>query len=511
MMTHFFSVFKVKREERWPAAVALLIFIALNALTIIRYNDSYRLLRRNYHNFFVHTFHVSGFDPLTYSVVSQWEIGYNPYRHPLLAFFMYIPNQINQGLIMLTGMNMVQWVVATLLIVCAFYSFIFLYRILRENLTLRGPHPAGPAGPAGGEEGTAPLTLSTVDATLLTSLFFSFAYVLLVTMVPDHFCLSMCILLLTLYVAGQYERTGKRLKVWQTIVLFLLTAGISLNNGLKTFMAAWWTNGRHFFSPKFFIAAVILPCLAIWGFARWEYAHFVWPQEHARHLAKEKRMRTMEEQTYTRLAEQAKAEGDYDSAAIRTEVNNIMAHKRAAQKQWAYEHSSARKQGKPLAKGEFMRWTDSTTPRLRTIVENVFGEGIQLHRDYLLEDVLASKKPVIVPYRHGWNYAVEGLVLLLFLAGALCACRQRFFWLVCSFAALDWMLHMGLGFGINEVYIMSAHWIYILPIAMGYLLLRLHALRQKARPALITARILILCLTAYLWIWNGTLLVEYML
>ena len=88
-MTHPFSVFKIKREERWQALVALLVFIALNALTIIRYNGTYHLLRKNYHNFFVHTFHVSGFDPLTYSVVSQWEIGYNPYRHPLLAFFMY--------------------------------------------------------------------------------------------------------------------------------------------------------------------------------------------------------------------------------------------------------------------------------------------------------------------------------------------------------------------------------------------------------------------------------------
>ena len=57
---------------------------------------------------------------------------YNVYRHPLLAFFMYIPNQINQGLMMLTGINCVQFVVGAILVFCAFYSFIFLYRIFRE-------------------------------------------------------------------------------------------------------------------------------------------------------------------------------------------------------------------------------------------------------------------------------------------------------------------------------------------------------------------------------------------
>ncbi len=32
------------------------------------------------------------------------------------------------------------------------------------------------------------------------------------------------------------------------------------------------------------------------------------------------------------------------------------------------------------------------------------------------------------------------------------------------------MLHIGLGFGLNEVYIMAGHWIYAIPIAIGFLL-----------------------------------------
>lgn len=131
-MKKIFDIFKIKKEERVSALVALIIACALNALTVIKYHSQFSQITDNYHKLFVKTFHVAGFDPLTYSIVSHWDTEYNVYRHPLLAFFMYIPNQINQGLMMLTGINCVQFVVGAILVFCAFYSFIFLYRIFRE-------------------------------------------------------------------------------------------------------------------------------------------------------------------------------------------------------------------------------------------------------------------------------------------------------------------------------------------------------------------------------------------
>ena len=131
-MKKVFDIFRIKREERGAALVALIIACALNALTIIKYYAQFSQITDSYHRLFVRTFRVSGFDPLTYSIVSHWDTEYNVYRHPLLAFFMYIPNQINQGLMMLTGINCTQFVVGAILVFCAFYSFIFLYRIFRE-------------------------------------------------------------------------------------------------------------------------------------------------------------------------------------------------------------------------------------------------------------------------------------------------------------------------------------------------------------------------------------------
>ena len=199
-MKKIFDIFKIKKEERVSALVALIIACALNALTVIKYHSQFSQITDNYHKLFVKTFHVAGFDPLTYSIVSHWDTEYNVYRHPLLAFFMYIPNQINQGLIMLTGINCVQFVVGAILVFCAFYSFIFLYRIFREVI------------------GT-----ERFDANLLSAFYFSFAYVMVSAMIPDHFIMSMIILLCTLYITGVCMKKGRQLTIWQTILLFVFS------------------------------------------------------------------------------------------------------------------------------------------------------------------------------------------------------------------------------------------------------------------------------------------------
>ena len=129
--------------------------------------------------------------------------------------------------------------------------------------------------------------------------------------------------------------------------------------------------------------------------------------------------------------------------------------------------------GKPFMKGEFMSWTDKTTSRWDVGVECLFGEGIQLHRDHLLGDVLRDR-PVIVRYDtssiFGYiNYIVEAIIVLLFLAGVWIGRKTLFLWTAMSFLLMDVTLHMGLGFGINEVQIMSAHYLFVLPIAMAYL------------------------------------------
>lgn len=478
-MKKVFDIFKIKKEERTSAWIALCVAIFLNALTIIKYYDSFSKLSNNYHKLFVKAFHVAGFDPLTYAAVSQWDTEYNVYRHPLLAFFMYIPNQIDQALMMLTGINCVQFIVGAILVFCAFYSFIFLYRIFREVI------------------GT-----QRFEANLLSAFYFSFAYIMVSSMVPDHFVMSMLILLMILYISGVCMKKGRKLNIWQTVLLFIFTAGVSLNNGLKTFLAALFTNKRSFFRPKYLLLGVILPAALIWGAAQWEYHTFVWPKEMARHEAKMKKNKEATDKIYQQYKDTAQTK---DSAQIAAGVQKIIKDKVRAKYQRDHKQIWNKNKGKAIAKQGFMSWTDISTSRSETLVENFFGESIMLHKKHLLGDVLRNR-PVIVKYESAVNYIVEGIIVVLFILGIVAGRKSRFLQLTMMFFLFDAALHIGLGFGINEVYIMSAHYMYAIPIAIAFL-----AIRPQSRKATWAFRCLLMVITAYLWISNGYLLIGYML
>lgn len=483
-MKKLLNLFRIRREERGLAIIALFFFILLNTLTICKYYEVFTPLQNDYWHLFISKFHVSGFDPITYDVVSHWEARYNVYRHPLLAFVMYIPYLINRGLMAITGVNCAQFVVAVMIVFCAFYSVIFIYRIFREVIELAKP-----------------------EAILLTALLFSFAYIMLSSMVPDHFVFSLFALLLTLYLSGRLIKSGKPMKMCHTILLFILTSGISLNNGLKVFLSGLFVNGKKFFHWSYFCFAVIVPAVLIWIFCCFEYRYFVWPAETARHAAMAKnRMEKIKQDSVARLASVSAQDSLFQHSA-RCKAS-VLARSSIRKVSGPSEKKSHRRiQGAPISQGEFMRWTDLTTNRWQSVVENLFGESIQLHKSHLLEDEFISR-PMIVHYQEKYHYVVEFLLVLLFLWGIWCGRHSRFLWLALSWFCLDMVLHLGLGFGLNEVYLMTAHWIYVMPIAIGYLMKAISGKRKKIRWSMFS---LVGALTIYLFMYNGELITQYML
>lgn len=469
-LSKIFHIFAVHREERVAAFVVLLLLLILNGMVIAHYYEEFTPQVRFYWPLFIHNFHISGFDPISYSVISDWSAGYNVYRHPLLAFFMYPFYLLNQGLMAVTGKNCAIFIMAGIQIFCAFYSAVFFHRTAREiiGLTVR-------------------------ESTVLTLFFFSFAYVLVSAIVPDHFVFSMLILLMALYISGRRMKSGRTFKIWQTVVYFTLTAGTSLNNGLKVYLASLFVNRRKFFSWRHILLAVVMPAAVLWAVARWEYATFVWPIETQRHEHNAK-MKQLRQQ---RQAEQERRQAISDSTRLAQGDTTVLFEQaiRAEAARKKAEKKGRVKQGEPISKGEFMRWTDITTSRWQSTVENLFGESLQLHTDYLLQDEYKNR-PMIVNYRHWWNYAVEALIVGLFVVGVWCGRRHRWMWLAMSFFGMDMLLHVGLGFGLNEIYIMSAHYIYVIPIAVGYIFTSLQASRRRALLWVVGALML------YLMTWN---------
>ena len=113
-------------------------------------------------------------------------------------------------------------------------------------------------------------------------------------------------------------------------------------------------------------------------------------------------------------------------------------------------------------------------------------------------------RPVIVSYNWAVNYIVEAIIFLLFIVGIWCGQHSKFLWFFLSFATLDMVLHIGLGFGINEVYIMAAHWIYVIPLSIAFLVHKSYGKR------LFGVRTLLVLLTLYLVVYNGSLLIKYL-
>lgn len=297
------------------------------------------------------------------------------------------------------------------------------------------------------------LKLSQTDTILLTGLFFSMAYIQLAFVVPDHFSWSLPLLLMVLEKGGKRMLAGEPLKKAETALLFLLVAGTTLTNGVKVWLTALFANGRSFFRPTFLMTAVVLPVFILAAVSR--YADVTFAQPRALDLLKSKKK------------------------------TPVVPHTESP-------------------KDHIKKWIDTETPRVPSLVENMFGESVQFHQEYSLGDISNPKhpRPVFVSYSHIWNYAVEAGYVFLFLFGLYCGRRERFMQLVLACFCVELLVHVVLGFGLKDVYIMSAHWLFILPIAYSYILKRHEVWLQKG------VRGILLLLTVGLWLYNGSRLVN---
>ena len=405
----------LSKEERWPALYALVFILSYQYLIISKFFCLFADFSEHNWNVFIRNYHMSGFDPITYDVLSDWSLRYNVVRHPLLALAMYPLSLLNNLLEQLTTVNCAQLIMGVLLTVCAFLAFLYFYRILRKVIGI-----------------------NHLSSFLLTVFFFSFAYIWVSTLVADHFGLSLFLLIYLLYQSGIKLRNHERFGIWETILYFVAVAGVTLSNGVIVFLCVWVVNGRPFFQPSFLFKAVVIPSVCLFAFAF---------------------------------------------------LLNLTTDKAPSEKE------------NPIS--EQMEWVGTKVSRTDILVENFFGESIQLHRQNILGDVLI-KRPVVVRYTWPIQYVVEAVIILLFLWGAWQGRRERFLWLLMGILAFNVILHIVIGFGIEEVYIMAAHWLFVIPLSIAWLL------TTRRRWLYLSLLVLIGAITAYLLIYHGYWLHYYL-
>lgn len=439
---HIFDIFKVKKEERWLAFAMLAVFVTFNAMVIASHYHLYTMdAHGGFWSIFTKNFRMSGYDCWSWITVSGGRIHFVTSRHPLYLTFLYPLYLLNDWLIQNVGYNFAVYFMAVIIVFSAFYAVLFMYRVFREVLELRRK-----------------------DARILTLLLFSFGHVLIPTMVPDHFVISLMLLSLTLYITGKKMKKGQLLTAWQSLVLTFFTAGMATSNGVKTLLAGLFTNGKKVFTCKFISIGVVLPLFLLLGIQQSQYYLLEVPQQ--------------------------AVVSHIESETLKKNPQKVLEHKKQRD-EWQRTHL-----GQPVGDGVITKLMDVSTPRIPTIVENFFGESIQLHQRSLLKDV-SWERPIFVEYNWSLNYIIEAFVVLLFIVGIVFSYKQRFFKMLLAWFACDLTLHLILGFAITEVYIMTSGWAFIIPISYGYLLKRLSMKWLKLM------RIALIMLTIYLWIYNA--------
>ena len=439
---HIFNIFKVKKEERWLAFVMLAVFVTFNAMVIASHYHVYTMeAHGGFWSVFTKNFRMSGYDCWSWITVSGGRIHFVTSRHPLYLTFLYPLYLLNDWLIQNVGYNFAVYFMAVIIVFSAFYAVLFMYRVFREVLELRRK-----------------------DARILTLLLFSFGHVLIPTMVPDHFVISLMLLSLTLYITGKKMKKGQLLTAWQSLVLSFFTAGMATSNGVKTLLAGLFTNGKKVFTCKFISFGVVLPLLLLLGIQQSQYYLLEVPQQ--------------------------AVVSHIESETLKKNPQKVLEHKKQRD-EWQRTHL-----GQPVGDGVITKLMDVSTPRVPTIVENFFGESIQLHQRSLLKDV-SWERPIFVEYNWSVNYIIEAFIVLLFIVGIVFSYKQRFFKMLLAWFACDLTLHLILGFAVTEVYIMTSGWAFIIPISYGYLLKRLSMKWLKLM------RVALIMLTIYLWIYNA--------
>ena len=439
---HIFNIFKVKKEERWLAFAMLAVFVTFNAMVIASHYHVYTMeAHGGFWSVFTKNFRMSGYDCWSWITVSGGRIHFVTSRHPLYLTFLYPLYLLNDWLIQNVGYNFAVYFMAVIVVFSAFYAVLFMYRVFREVLELRRK-----------------------DARILTLLLFSFGHVLIPTMVPDHFVISLMLLSLTLYITGKKMKKGQLLTAWQSLVLTFFTAGMATSNGVKTLLAGLFTNGKKIFTVKFISIGVVLPLFLLLGIQQSQYYLLEVPQQ--------------------------AVVSHIESETLKKNPQKVLEHKKQRD-EWQRTHL-----GQPVGDGVITKLMDVSTPRIPTIVENFFGESIQLHQRSLLKDV-SWERPIFVEYNWSVNYIIEAFIVLLFIVGIVFSYKQRFFKMLLAWFACDLTLHLILGFAVTEVYIMTSGWAFIIPISYGYLLKRLSMKWLKLM------RVALIMLTIYLWIYNA--------
>lgn len=453
----FLEKIREKREMLAIGSVGMMVFLALNAMMLSYHYDVWTNPKVGFWSAFTKYFHISGFDVFTYVTVSQWRPLYNIERHPLLSVFVWPLSALNEWLMSAFHMNCAIIIVGALWAILSTTAWCLLYKMMR---TIVG--------------------LGWRNSLLMCFFYFSIAYVMLVTIVPDHMLLSMTLLLVALWItckSGGKSTWTYRLKI---MLVYFFSTGVTLTNSVKVWLADMVacchesrSKGKALVCCFRKSLIYLIPTMIIGGAYLWQVDNTV-------------------------KSEKAHAE---EMTQKRIEKDSVFAKQ--------YAENQARKERmhqNMVVDNELFLWTDTSIDRWPLLYENILGEGFFLHEDHLLGDANADR-PVFVYYGHGWFYLLEAILFLLMLAGIWAGRHSILMQATLSMVLFDAIIHYVFRFAASDVYIMTAHWAFIYPISIAFLMKKM----KEKRAISIMLTVSMLVITVIMWTYNLHLISSYLI
>lgn len=88
-----------------------------------------------------------------------------------------------------------------------------------------------------------------------------------------------------------------------------------------------------------------------------------------------------------------------------------------------------------------------------------------------LTEQIVGKEVVLRPgeYLHGWQNAVAVFLLVVVAASACLNIGNRYVQLILMYVGIDLIIHFYVRYGMNEAIIFGGHWMFVIPILLGWL------------------------------------------
>ena len=451
-MKSFLRIFAVHHGEHVLFFVSLAVFILMNSVFIYAHCPAFLQANHGHigaFSLFANKLGLTGYDPYVYMSMTQFTTRYEINRHPLVTLFIYPFYLLNHWVMTTFDINIAIFIMGIFVVLASTYSALFLFRTLKDVMELRKS-----------------------DAFVLTALLFSFASIMTSSISPDLFIFSLFWLTMTMYLFGRSIKEKRPMEWYKVATLYLLTAGTTLTNGLKTLIGYIFTNHKAAFRGRNILLVLVVPTaiLVACGAFQYETLYKV-KKQNDKHIWVANQKKNPEESAYQ----------DSLARVRRNAINGT-------------DHSDI----------PFLNLINTEVDHVGCTVEWFFGESIQMHQDYLLMDVF-NGRPMMVHYRNAWFYVVEGVVVAFFFIGIWVGRRKRLIQMLLSWFAVDVLIHIVLGFGLNEANINGCHWMFFIPVAYACLY------QSMPRKILPIFRFFILILTCYLWGYNGSLLLHHVL